>query len=172
MWMCVCVVCVCVVCVCVRVRAVCGACICSWGKNACVYKWRRCCLCVYWHFAGALAFCPKVKTLLASALHTLPACLCVCIFYIFYIYALADLLSSDLQWFRLYIFNDYKHVCSLGIEPTTFCAAKAMPYHWATGTHVYIYSISQKWVHPSHFCKYCIISFHVTTLKKWHFSTM
>ncbi len=25
-------------------------------------------------------------------------------------------------------------VCSLGIEPTTFCAANAMLYHWATGT--------------------------------------
>ncbi len=25
---------------------------------------------------------------------------------------------------------------------------------------------------PSHFCKYFIISFHVTTLKKWHFATM
>ncbi len=29
-------------------------------------------------------------------------------------------------------FNHY--VCSLGIEPTTFCAANAMLYHWATGT--------------------------------------
>ncbi len=34
--------------------------------------------------------------------------------------------------FRLYIFCQY--VCSLGIEPTTFCAADAMLYHWATGT--------------------------------------
>ncbi len=32
--------------------------------------------------------------------------------------------------FRLYIFNQY--VCSLGIEPTTFCATDAMLYHWAT----------------------------------------
>ena len=31
------------------------------------------------------------------------------------------------------------------------------------------YSISQKWVHPSHFCKYFIVSFHWTTLKTWHF---
>ncbi len=37
--------------------------------------------------------------------------------------------------------------------------------------NTHTYSISQKWVHPSHFCKY-FISFHVTTLKKWHFSTM
>ncbi len=34
--------------------------------------------------------------------------------------------------FRLYMF--YHYVCSLGIEPTTFCAANAMLYHWATGT--------------------------------------
>ncbi len=38
--------------------------------------------------------------------------------------------------FRLYIFNQY--VCSLGIEPTTFCAADAMLYHWATGTSYHI----------------------------------
>ncbi len=36
--------------------------------------------------------------------------------------------------FRLYIFNQY--VCSLGIEPTTFCAADAMLYHWATQEHM------------------------------------
>ncbi len=36
--------------------------------------------------------------------------------------------------FRLYIFCQY--VCSLGIEPTTFCAANAMLYHWATGTPI------------------------------------
>ncbi len=28
----------------------------------------------------------------------------------------------------------YQYVCSLGIEPTTFCVANAMLYHWATGT--------------------------------------
>ncbi len=33
--------------------------------------------------------------------------------------------------FRLYIFF-YQYLCSLGIEPTTFCAADAMLYHWAT----------------------------------------
>ncbi len=27
-----------------------------------------------------------------------------------------------------------QYMCSLGIEPTTFCAANAMLYHWATGT--------------------------------------
>ncbi len=29
------------------------------------------------------------------------------------------------------------HVCYLGIEPTTFYAANAMLYHWATGTLLY-----------------------------------
>ncbi len=32
------------------------------------------------------------------------------------------------------IFFFYQYVCSLGIEPTTFCAANAMLYHWAPGT--------------------------------------
>ncbi len=35
----------------------------------------------------------------------------------------------------------------------------------------FTYSLSQKWVHPSHLCKYFIIPFHVT-LKKWHFATI
>ncbi len=30
----------------------------------------------------------------------------------------------------------HQYVCSLGIEPSTFCAANAMLYHWATGTPV------------------------------------
>ncbi len=34
-----------------------------------------------------------------------------------------------------YTFFFYQYVCCLGIEPTTFCAANAMLYHWATGTH-------------------------------------
>ncbi len=39
--------------------------------------------------------------------------------------------------FRLYIF--YQYMCSLGIEPTTFCAADAMLYHWATGRLICLY---------------------------------
>ncbi len=31
-----------------------------------------------------------------------------------------------------YTFFFYQYVCSLGIEPTTFCVANAMLYHWAT----------------------------------------
>ncbi len=33
--------------------------------------------------------------------------------------------------FGLYIFTQY--MCSLGIEPTTFCAANTMVYHLAKG---------------------------------------
>ncbi len=33
-----------------------------------------------------------------------------------------------------YTFFFYQYVCSLGIDPMTFCAANAMLYHWATGT--------------------------------------
>ncbi len=48
---------------------------------------------------------------------------------------LADaLIQSDL--FRLYIL--YQYVCSLGIEPTTFCTANAMLHHWATETQILI----------------------------------
>ncbi len=36
--------------------------------------------------------------------------------------------------FRLYICLFFLYVSSLGIEPTTFCAANEMLYHWATGT--------------------------------------
>ncbi len=35
---------------------------------------------------------------------------------------------------KLYISCQY--MCSLGIEPTTFCAADAMLYHWATQEHI------------------------------------
>ncbi len=33
-----------------------------------------------------------------------------------------------------YIYFFLPYVCSLGIEPTTFCAANTMLYHWATWT--------------------------------------
>ncbi len=46
---------------------------------------------------------------------------------------LADaFIQSDLQAIHLF----YQYVCSLGIEPTTFCAANAVLYHWATGTPI------------------------------------
>ncbi len=44
---------------------------------------------------------------------------------------LADaFIQSDLQCIQATHFDQY--VCSLGIEPTTFCAANAMLYHWVT----------------------------------------
>ncbi len=50
---------------------------------------------------------------------------------------LADaFIQSDLQYIQAIHFF-YQYVCSLGIEPTTFCAANAMLYHWATGTHAF-----------------------------------
>ncbi len=49
---------------------------------------------------------------------------------------LADaLIQSDLQCIQAIHFCQY--VCFLRIEPTTFCAANAMLYHWATGTHLF-----------------------------------
>ncbi len=45
-----------------------------------------------------------------------------------YIYAFSR--QATYSAFRLYVF--YQYVCSLGIEPTIFCAADAMLYHWAT----------------------------------------
>ncbi len=42
-------------------------------------------------------------------------------------------IQSDLQCIQaIHLFHQY--VCSLGIEPTTFCAANTMLYYWATGT--------------------------------------
>ncbi len=44
---------------------------------------------------------------------------------------LADaFIQSNLQLHSGYTFHQY--LCSLGIEPTTLCAANAMLYHWAT----------------------------------------
>ncbi len=49
---------------------------------------------------------------------------------IFIFMYLADaFIQSDLQCIQAIHF-------SLGIEPTTFCAADTMLYHWATGTQI------------------------------------
>ncbi len=48
---------------------------------------------------------------------------------------LADaFIQSDLQYIQVMHF--YQYMCSLGIEPTTFCAANIMLYHWATQEHI------------------------------------
>ncbi len=56
--------------------------------------------------------------------------------YAYYIYIYA--FSIRFYPKRLTVHSGYtffsQYVCSLGIEPTTFCAANAMLYHWATGT--------------------------------------
>ncbi len=47
---------------------------------------------------------------------------------------LADaFIQSDFQCIQVILFF-FVSMCSLGIEPTTFCAANAMLYNWATGT--------------------------------------
>ncbi len=43
-------------------------------------------------------------------------------------------IQSNLQCIQAIHFCQY--VCSLEIEPTTFCVADAMLYHWATGTAI------------------------------------
>ncbi len=49
---------------------------------------------------------------------------------------LADaFIQSDLQLHSGYTF--LISMCSLGIEPTTFCAADTMLYHWATQEHLH-----------------------------------
>ncbi len=46
---------------------------------------------------------------------------------------LADtFIQSDLQCIQAMHF--FQYVCFLGFEPTTFYAAYAILYHWATGT--------------------------------------
>ncbi len=48
---------------------------------------------------------------------------------------LADaFIQSELQCIQAIYLFFCQYVCSLGIEPTTFCAANTMLYHWATGT--------------------------------------
>ncbi len=47
---------------------------------------------------------------------------------------------------RLQVIHFCQYVCSLGIEPTTFCAVNTMLYHWATGTfndiwHLFLLSL-------------------------------
>ncbi len=56
---------------------------------------------------------------------------------------LADaFIQSDLQLHSGYTFS--LDVRSLGIEPTTFCAADAMLYHWATQEHMMYFSTFPK----------------------------
>ncbi len=62
---------------------------------------------------------------------------------------------------QFYPFNFCQYVCSLGIKPTTFCAANAMLYHWDTGTLLYFpylnnwFDAFSKW--NSFFLNQCIV---------------
>ncbi len=51
-------------------------------------------------------------------------------FYFTFTFTFMHLADAFIQSYTFF----YQYVCSLGIEPTTFCAANAMLYHWATGT--------------------------------------
>ncbi len=57
------------------------------------------------------------------------------------------------------------------VQPATGAAETVLLCHHRD-CPVFIYHISQKGVHPSHFCEYFIIYFHVTTLQRLHFATM
>ncbi len=59
--------------------------------------------------------------------------------FVHYLHLSDTFIQSDLQCIQAIHFF-YQYVCSLGIEPTTFCAANAMLYHWATGT-LYIFTL-------------------------------
>ncbi len=52
---------------------------------------------------------------------------------------LADaFIQSDVQCHAIQAIHFGQYVCFLGIELATFCAANAILYHWATGTHIHI----------------------------------
>ncbi len=56
---------------------------------------------------------------------------------------LADaFIQSNLQCIQVIHFCQY--MCSLGIEPTTFCAANTMLYHWTTQEqYIFYYNIDR-----------------------------
>ncbi len=71
--------------------------------------------------------------------HLISVVIEACDIFTFTFMHLADaFIQSDLQCIQdILFFFFYQYVCSLGIEPTTFCAANAMLYHWATETHIW-----------------------------------
>ncbi len=59
-----------------------------------------------------------------------------------YLHLAETFIQSDSQCIQAtgYIFFiHFQYVCSLGIEPMTFCAANAMLYRWAAGTRNDVY---------------------------------
>ncbi len=70
-----------------------------------------------------------------------------CDFITFTFMHLADaFIQSDLQCIQV---KHVLYVCSLGIEPTTFCAANAMLYYWATGT---LYILTMREIESDMYC--------------------
>ncbi len=62
---------------------------------------------------------------------------CICMYTFTFMHLADAFIQSDFIQAKIFC----KYVCSLGIEPTTFCAANAMLYHWATGIlYVCIYA--------------------------------
>ena len=80
---------------------------------------------------------------------------------------LAPLLQWKQQSMRAFKWSPCRNVLSLW---STIPAAFNIASNWSVDIN--IYSVSQKWVHPSHFCRYLSISLHGTTLIKWHFDSM
>ncbi len=76
----------------------------------------------------------------------------------------------SIAWFSVFIWHNF--ICIFR-RPDIF-TFKLPVYMYSlcvhTYRHIYIHTYIQYL--PTHFCKYFIIFFHVTTLKKWHFATM
>ncbi len=78
--------------------------------------------------------CPISSLILSSSCFLCTDALAlVSLWGIIYIYAFSRHFYP--KWLTVHSgYTFFQYVCSLGIEPTTFCAANAMLYHWATGT--------------------------------------
>ncbi len=81
-----------------------------------------------WHTFGFVE-----KTLLHPDL--INRCEFFCTYSITFMHLADAFIQSDFHCIQAIHFFFNQYVCSLGIEPTTFCAANAMLYHWATGTY-------------------------------------
>ncbi len=60
------------------------------------------------------------------------------LYVLIYIYIYAFSRRFYPKWLTVHSGYKFQYVCSLGIEPTTFCTANAMLYHWATETQFLI----------------------------------
>ncbi len=100
-----------------------------WGFS-CVCVCARVCVCMCWCWLSYVTFFLSHSCFLSVWLQT--SQISPKLSYTFTCMHLADtFLQSDLQFIQA---MHFLYVCSLGIEPTTFCTANAMLYHWATWT--------------------------------------